>query len=63
MATAVIMPKFGMAQEEATIVRWYKQEGEQVQQGEPLLEVMTDKVNMDVEAPASGVLLAAKYGV
>jgi pyruvate dehydrogenase E2 component (dihydrolipoamide acetyltransferase) len=63
MATPVIMPKFGMAQEEATIVRWYKQEGEQVERGEPLLEVMTDKVNMDVEAPASGVLLKAKYDV
>ena len=61
MATPVIMPKFGMAQEEATIVRWYKQEGERVEQGEPLLEVMTDKVNMDVEAPASGVLLKARY--
>ena len=61
MVTPVIMPKFGMAQEEATIVRWYKQEGERVEQGEPLLEVMTDKVNMDVEAPASGVLLKAKY--
>jgi pyruvate dehydrogenase E2 component (dihydrolipoamide acetyltransferase) len=63
MATPVIMPKFGMAQEEATIVRWYKQEGERVERGEPLLEVMTDKVNMDVEAPASGVLLRAKYAV
>ena len=63
MATPVIMPKFGMAQEEATIVRWYKQEGEHVERGEPLLEVMTDKVNMDVEAPASGVLLKAKYTV
>jgi len=63
MATPVIMPKFGMAQEEATIVRWYKQEGENVERGEPLLEVMTDKVNMDVEAPASGVLLKAKYAV
>jgi len=63
MAIAVIMPKFGMAQEEATIVRWYKQEGEHVERGEPLLEVMTDKVNMDVEAPASGVLLKSKYAV
>lgn len=63
MATPVIMPKFGMAQEEATIVRWYKQEGEQVERGEPLLEVMTDKVNMDVDAPASGVLLRVKYDV
>jgi pyruvate dehydrogenase E2 component (dihydrolipoamide acetyltransferase) len=61
MATPVIMPKFGMAQEEATIVRWYKQEGDSVEQGEPLLEVMTDKVSMDVEAAASGVLLKTFY--
>jgi pyruvate dehydrogenase E2 component (dihydrolipoamide acetyltransferase) len=61
MATPVIMPKFGMAQEEATIVRWFKQEGDSVEQGEPLLEVMTDKVSMDVEAPTSGVLLKALY--
>jgi len=62
MATVVIMPKFGMAQKEATIVRWLKGEGERVAAGEPLLEVTTDKVNMDVEAPASGVLRAIKYG-
>lgn len=62
MATEVIMPKFGMAQEEATILRWYKGEGERVEKGEPLLEVQTDKVSMDVEAPADGVVLKVKYG-
>lgn len=56
MATPVIMPKFGMAQETGQVIRWFKQEGESVQQGEPLLEVMTDKLSMEVEAPASGVV-------
>lgn len=56
MATPVIMPKFGMAQETGQIIQWFRQEGEAVTQGEPLLEVMTDKVSMEVEAPASGLL-------
>jgi pyruvate dehydrogenase E2 component (dihydrolipoamide acetyltransferase) len=43
--------------EEGTITKWLKREGEAVEKGEPLLEVMTDKANMEVEAPASGVLL------
>ncbi len=62
MATPVIMPKFGMAQEEGTIIRWLKQEGEQVEKGETLLEVQTDKIDMEVEAPASGVLTDVRYG-
>ncbi len=44
--------------EEGTIVRWFKQEGERVEKGEPLVEVTTDKVNMEVESPASGILRA-----
>lgn len=43
--------------ESATILQWYKGEGEAVQKGEPVLEVMTDKINIDIEADASGVLL------
>lgn len=62
MATPVIMPKFGMAQEEGTIIRWLKQEGERVEKGETLLEVQTDKIDMEVEAPASGVLTDVRYG-
>src|SRR5512142_1555609 len=57
MATAVIMPKFEMAQETGTVARWLKNEGETVSKGDGLLEVETDKVTMEVEAPASGVLV------
>ncbi len=52
----VIMPKLGLTMEEGTIIRWLKAEGEKVVKGEPLFEVQTDKVNMEVEAPASGIL-------
>ena len=57
MATAIIMPKAGMAMEEGTIVKWLKAEGETIEKGEPLLEILTDKVNMEVEAQVSGTLL------
>jgi pyruvate dehydrogenase E2 component (dihydrolipoamide acetyltransferase) len=50
------MPKTGMAQETGTIVQWLVEEGERVEKGQPILEIMTDKVNMEVEAPASGLL-------
>ena len=56
MATAVIMPKMGMTMEEGTVIQWFRQEGESVEKGQPLLEILTDKVNMEIEAPASGVL-------
>jgi pyruvate dehydrogenase E2 component (dihydrolipoamide acetyltransferase) len=62
MATPVIMPKFGMAQEDGTIIRWLKQEGEPVEKGETLLEVQTDKVDMEVESPATGVLRDIRFG-
>jgi len=58
----VIMPKFGMAQQEGTIIRWLKQSGDRVEKGEPLLEVQTDKVDMEVEAPASGTLYDLRFG-
>ena len=41
---------------EATFVTWLKSAGDRVEKGEPVAEVMTDKVNIDVEAPATGVL-------
>ncbi len=63
MATPVIMPKFGMAQEEGTIIRWLKRDGEQVTKGEVILEVLTDKIDMEVEAPATGILRDIRYGV
>jgi len=56
MPTRVILPKLGMTMESGTILRWIKQEGEHVNKDEPILEIMTDKVEMQVEAPAAGIL-------
>ena len=57
MAKEVIMPKAGSEMEEGEIVKWFKNEGDKVTAGEPLLEIVTDKVNMEVEAEDSGILL------
>ncbi len=54
----IIMPKFEMAQEQGTIARWLKQVGDAVSKGEAILEVETDKLTMEVESPADGVLSA-----
>ncbi len=52
----VIMPKLGLTMEEGTIVRWLKAEGDEVEKGEVVFEVQTDKVVMEVESPGSGIL-------
>jgi pyruvate dehydrogenase E2 component (dihydrolipoamide acetyltransferase) len=52
----IIMPKMGDAMEEGTLVRWLKQEGDTVQEGEPIAEIATDKATVEIEAPTSGVL-------
>jgi pyruvate dehydrogenase E2 component (dihydrolipoamide acetyltransferase) len=56
MAIKMLMPLLGQTMEEGTIIKWFNNEGDSIKEGEPLLEVMTDKVNMEVEAPESGVL-------
>jgi len=56
MPVEVIMPALGMAQETGKVVRWHKAEGDAVTKGEPLLEIETDKVTVDIEAPADGTL-------
>ena len=61
MAKPVIMPKFGFTQETSVIVRWLVQPGESVEQGDPIAEVSTDKVDMEVEAPESGILDGVRY--
>lgn len=60
MPTDVIMPALGMAQETGKVLRWLKAEGEEVAKGEPLMEVETDKVTVEVEAPAAGLLAAVR---
>lgn len=57
MPTEVVLPRLGLTQDEGTVVRWLKPEGSRVAKGEPLFEVMTDKATLEIEAPASGVLL------
>src|ERR1700693_2151844 len=56
MATQVILPALGMAQETGIIVRWLIAEGQEVTKGEPLVEIETDKATVEIEAPASGLL-------
>ena len=56
MATDVIMPALGVAQEKGTLLNWLKAEGQSVSKGEPLMEVETDKATVEIEAPASGIL-------
>lgn len=58
MATLIPLPKLGNTVESSIIVRWLKAVGETVTAGEALCEVETDKATMEVESPASGVLLA-----
>jgi pyruvate dehydrogenase E2 component (dihydrolipoyllysine-residue acetyltransferase) len=56
VATDVIMPALGVAQEKGTLLNWLKAEGQPVTKGEPLMEVETDKATVEIEAPASGIL-------
>jgi pyruvate dehydrogenase E2 component (dihydrolipoamide acetyltransferase) len=56
MATEVILPKLGQTMEEGTIVEWLKGEGEEVQRGEVLFTVESDKATLEAEAPARGYL-------
>ena len=56
MAAEIIMPKMGDAMTEGKVIKWYKKAGEPVKKGEPVLEIETDKVNLDLEAEADGTL-------
>ncbi len=61
MTTELILPKFNMDMEEATLLRWLHGEGDEIAEGDPVAEVETDKVNMEVEAPVGGVLTGLRY--
>lgn len=63
MAKEVILPKFGFTQEESEILEWLKKEGENVEKGEPIAVVTTDKISMEVESPESGILAGIRYPV
>ncbi|GAB6689272.1 dihydrolipoamide acetyltransferase [Streptococcus uberis] len=57
MAVEIIMPKLGVDMQEGEIIEWKKQEGDTVNEGDVLLEINSDKTNMEIEAEDSGVLL------
>jgi pyruvate/2-oxoglutarate dehydrogenase complex dihydrolipoamide acyltransferase (E2) component len=57
MPVEVLMPQMGETVVEATITRWLKNEGDTVEEFEPLVEVNTDKVDTEIPSPSSGVLL------
>ena len=55
-AVDVVMPQMGVSVSEGTITKWLKQEGEEIQADESLLEISTDKVDTEVPSPASGIV-------
>jgi pyruvate dehydrogenase E2 component (dihydrolipoamide acetyltransferase) len=55
-AVDVVMPQMGVSVSEGTITKWLKQEGEEIQADEALLEISTDKVDTEVPSPGSGVV-------
>jgi pyruvate dehydrogenase E2 component (dihydrolipoamide acetyltransferase) len=61
MPVPIIMPKFGFTLESCEIVQWLVREGDRVRGGDPICEVTTDKVNMEVEAPEDGVIHQILY--
>ncbi|HEY7032921.1 MAG TPA: biotin/lipoyl-containing protein, partial [Thermomicrobiales bacterium] len=58
----VIMPKMGDGMEEGTLLRWLKSVGEEVEAGDPIAEIETDKVTLEIEAADAGVLTKTLVG-
>ena len=56
MATEILVPTLGESVSSATVARWLKKAGEAVKADEPLVELEADKVTLEVNAPAAGVL-------
>jgi pyruvate dehydrogenase E2 component (dihydrolipoamide acetyltransferase) len=60
MAVEVVMPQMGESIFEGTVTKWLKKPGDRVQRDEPLFEISTDKVDAEIQSPASGVLQEIK---
>lgn len=56
MVTKVVMPKLSLTMRTGSVGKWYKREGESVEKGEPIVEIISEKATYDLEAPASGIL-------
>jgi len=57
MATNVLLPQWGMNMDDGTLVKWLVKEGDEVEPGQPLVEIETAKINSELEAPVSGVVV------
>jgi pyruvate dehydrogenase E2 component (dihydrolipoamide acetyltransferase) len=62
MAIEVVMPQMGETVLEGTVNTWHRSAGDPVTEGEPLLEIGTDKVDTDIPAPVSGTLAEVRVG-
>ncbi len=56
MSTTIVMPQLGESVAEGVIGKWLKQEGDQIEKDEPIVEVITDKVNAEIPSPVAGTL-------
>lgn len=56
MEEEIIIPRQGQTMTEATIQKWFKKDGDKVNEGEELLEIMTDKVSVVIDSPKTGIL-------
>jgi pyruvate/2-oxoglutarate dehydrogenase complex dihydrolipoamide acyltransferase (E2) component len=56
MAVEIVMPQAGQDLDVGTVKQWLKREGDEVKRGEPIVEVETEKISLEIEAPADGVL-------
>lgn len=56
MTTRVVIPQVGQSIAEATIVKWFKNAGDRIEKGEPLVEIGTDKINTEIPSPESGII-------
>ncbi|OLP64893.1 Dihydrolipoyllysine-residue acetyltransferase component of pyruvate dehydrogenase complex [Bacillus pumilus] len=63
MPNEIFMPKLSSTMEIGTLLQWFKEEGDSVEIGEPLFEIMTDKINIEVEAYDDGIFLKKYYEV
>jgi pyruvate dehydrogenase E2 component (dihydrolipoamide acetyltransferase) len=61
VAVDLILPKFNMDMESGVLVKWLRAEGDHVREGDPIAEIETDKVNMEVEATADGILRDLRF--
>jgi len=56
MPISIVVPQLGESVAEGTVAKWLKAEGERVRKEEPLVEIQTDKINVEIPSPAEGVL-------